>query len=147
MPWVTTYLLACIIVYGGTIPVGTTDIMCKNAHTETFDVPSNLHSWRKAATVPHTRKCLTNPKVLHDGTDERNPNFDIFQEFQSKNNYSTAQLNGMGYRGNALRGKCCADKISKRKAAELVTVAHTRECQEALAAPPHAQQEDFCDRR
>jgi hypothetical protein len=43
-----------LIMYGGTILVGRTDIMCRNALAETFNVPSNLHSWSKVGAMPHT---------------------------------------------------------------------------------------------
>ena len=60
-----------LIIYGGTIPVDpSTTVTCRNALAETFDVASNLTSWREVGAVPHTRKCLTNSKVRHDGTDE-----------------------------------------------------------------------------
>ena len=124
-----------LIVYGGTIPVGpSTTITCRNALAETFDVKSNLTSWREVGAVPHTRKCLTNSKVRHDGTDERDPNFDTYQDIQSQNDYSTAQLNLMGYRGDKLRAVFLPDKISERKASMAVTVANTRDRQEAIAA-------------
>jgi len=79
-----------LIVYGGTIVVGpSTTITCRNALQELFDVESNLNSWRAVGAVPHTRKCLTNSKVRHDETDERDPNFDAYQDIQSQNDYST----------------------------------------------------------
>ena len=53
--------------------------------------------------MSHTRKGLTNSKVRHDGTEERDPTFNIYQDIQSQNNYSTTQLNVMGYRGDILR--------------------------------------------
>ena len=80
-----------------------TTITCQNALAETFDVASNLTSWREVGAVPHTRKCLTNSKVRHDGTDEGDPSFDIYQDIQSQNDFSTAQLNLMGFRGDVLR--------------------------------------------
>ncbi len=90
-----------LIVYGGTILVGTkSTITCRNALAVTFNAASNKHSWSKVGAVPHTRKCLTNSKVRHDGTDERDPNFDAYQDIQSQNDYSTTQLNVMGYRGD-----------------------------------------------
>jgi hypothetical protein len=58
-----------LIVYGGTIPVGTRPtitITSRNALAETFDAASNKNSWSKVGAVPHTRKCLTNSKVRHD---------------------------------------------------------------------------------
>jgi len=115
--------------------VGTTStIACLNALAETFDAASNKHSWSKVGAVPHTRKCLTNSQVRHDGTNERDPNFDAFQDIQSLNDYSTTQLNVMGYRGDLLRSQFRPDKISERRASGPVTVANTRERQEALAA-------------
>jgi hypothetical protein len=80
------------------------------------------------------RKCLTNLKVRHDGTDKRDPNFEDYQDVQSQNDHNTTQLNVMGYRGDVLRAQFFLDKISKRKALGPVTVANTRERQEALAA-------------
>jgi hypothetical protein len=97
--------------------------------------------------VPHTRKCLTNSKVRHDGTDKRDLNFDAYQDIQSQNDYSPTQLNVMGYRGDILRAQFCPDKISKRKASGLKTVANTRERQEALAAAHTHGKKFFCDRR
>jgi len=124
-----------LIVYGGTIPVGpSTTVTCRNALAETFDVASNLTSWREVGAVPHTRTCLTNSKARHDGTDERDPNFDIYQDIQSQNDFSTAQLNLMGFRGDVLRVVFRKDKISKRKESMVVTVVNTRERQEAIAA-------------
>jgi len=124
-----------LIVFGGTIPVGpSTTITCRNALAETFDVESNLTSWREVGAVPHTRKCLTDSKVRHDGTDERDPNFNAYKDIQSQNDYSTAQLNLMRYRGDVLRAQFCPDKISERKESMAVTVANTpRERQEAIA--------------
>jgi len=70
-----------LIAYGGTIPVDTTStITCRNTLAETFDAASNKHLWSKVGAVPHTRKCLTNSKVRHDETDERDPNFDAYQD-------------------------------------------------------------------
>jgi hypothetical protein len=124
-----------LIVYGGTIPVGpSTTVTCRNALAETFDVASNLTSWREVGAVPHTRKCLTNSKVRHDGTDERDPSFDIYQDIQSQNGFSTAQLNLMGFRGDVLGVVFRKDKISERNALQAVTVVNTREHQEAIAA-------------
>ncbi len=115
--------------------MGKTYLPCRNALDEMFDVSSNLSSWSKVSAVPYTRKCLLNSKVRHDGTDKRDPNFDMYHVIQSQNDYSTNQLNVMGYKGNALRANFCADKIGERKTTEAVTVMRTRERQEALAAP------------
>jgi hypothetical protein len=76
---------------------------------------------------------LTNSTVRHDGTDERDPNFDAYQDIQFQNDYSTTQLNVTGYRGDVLRAQFRPDKISERKASGPVTVANTCERQEALA--------------
>jgi len=65
--------------------------------------------------------------------DERDPNFDAYQDFQSQNDYSTAQLNLVGFKGDVLRAQFRPDKISERKASMAVTVANTREQQEAIA--------------
>jgi len=71
--------------------------------------------------------------VRHDGTDERDPNFGAYQDIQSQNDYITTQLNVMGYRGDLLRAQFRPDKIIERRALGPVTVANTRERQEALA--------------
>ena len=97
-------------------------ITCKYALAETLDVASNKNLWSKAGAVPHTRKCLTNPKVRHNQTNERDPNFNVYQDIQSQNNYSTTQLNIMGYKGDLLRAQFCPDKISERMASVPVTV-------------------------
>jgi len=147
MPPAKTYLFTCrhvgLIVYASTVLVGTTSITCRNAHDdETFDVPSNYRSWSMVRAVLHIRKCITNPKVCHDGTDERDLNFDIFQDIhiQSQNYYSTSQLNVMvtGYRGRVLRAQFCTNKINERKATAPVMVAHTLE---------HQGKKFFCDER
>ena len=111
-----------------------TTITCRNALQESFDVELNLNSWRAVGAVPHTRKCLANSKVGHDGMDKQDPNFDAYQDIQSQNNYSTAQLNLMGYRGDKLRAVFQPDKISERKASVAVTVANTQERKEVIAA-------------
>ncbi len=46
-----------------------------------------------------------NKKVYHDVTDKDHPNFDVFQDIQSQNNFSTTQLNIMGYKGDALKSQ------------------------------------------
>jgi hypothetical protein len=66
--------------------------------------------------------------------DKHDPQFDVFQDIQSQNDYSTTQLNVMGYRGDVLRAQFCADEVSERQALAPVTVPHTRERQQALAA-------------
>ncbi len=84
---------------------------------------------------PIYQKSLYDPKVRHDGTDEQAPLFVVFWDIQSQNDFAIMQLNTMGYNGNSLRAQFRPDKIQERQtAAILVTVAHTRERQEALAA-------------
>jgi hypothetical protein len=92
-----------LILYGGTLPVGETTITCQNTITKLFNEASNKNSWSKVGTVLHTRKCLANSKVSHDGTDEQDQNFDVYQDIQSQIDYSTTKLNVMGYKGDLLR--------------------------------------------
>jgi hypothetical protein len=114
-----------LIVYGGTIPVDTTTISCRNALAETFDVAPNKNLWSKVGVVPHTRKCLTNPKVRHTGTDKRDPNFDVYQDIQSQNNYSTTQLNVMGNSGGMLRAQFQVEKSARGRHCPGDCPAHT----------------------
>jgi hypothetical protein len=52
-----------------------------------------MHSWSKVGAIPFTKKCLTNKKVCHDGMDNKDyPNFDVFHDIQSQNNFSTTQI-------------------------------------------------------
>jgi hypothetical protein len=67
-------------------------------------------------------------------TDRDDPNFDAFADVQSQNYYSTTQFTMMGYKGEMLRAQYHKDKVRALRAAAPVTVAHTRKCQEALAA-------------
>ncbi len=88
--------------------------------------------------VPFTKKCLDNPKVRHNGTDERGPNFDVYQDIQSQNDYAVVQLNAMGYQGDVLRAEFLVDKVRARSAESTtrtggVTVPHTFERQVALS--------------
>ncbi len=73
-----------------------------------------MHSWSEVGVVPFNKKCLTNKKVCHDGTDKDYPNFDIFQDIQSQNNFSTTQLDAMGYKGDALKSQFRENKIWER---------------------------------
>jgi hypothetical protein len=75
-----------------------------NALRSMFDKVLNTHSWSEVSVVPFTKKILMNKKVCHDGTyEDYDPNFDIFQEVQSQNNFCTTQLNVMGYKGDTLK--------------------------------------------
>ena len=79
-------------------------------------------------------KCMENKKVGHNGTDRDDPNFDAFADVQSQNDYSTTQLTMKGYKGEMLRAQYHEDKFLALWADAPVTVAHTRERQEALIA-------------
>ncbi len=39
------------------------------------------------------------------------PNFDVFQDIQSQNNFSTTQLDIMGYKGDALNWQFMENEI------------------------------------
>ena len=67
-------------------------------------------------------------------TDKDYPNFDIFQDIQSKNNFSTTQLNIMGYKCDALKSQFTENTMWERQAATTVTVLKTCKCQDAIAA-------------
>jgi hypothetical protein len=121
-----------LIVYGGVCAIS--NVVCKNAVNSAFNVKSNLHLWAEVGAVPFTMKCLVNKKVGHDRTDRDDPNFDAFLDVQSQNNYSTTQLMMMGYKGEILWAQYLEDKVRALQAAAPVTVPHTRERQEALAA-------------
>ncbi len=75
-----------------------------------------------------------NKKLGHDGTDRDDPNLDAFLDVQLQNHYSTTQLTMMGYKGEMLWAQYLEDKVRALQAAAPVTVPHTREHQEALAA-------------
>jgi hypothetical protein len=79
-----------LIVYGGVCP--DSKIMLENA-------------WSEVGVIPFPKKCLTNKKVCHDGTDKDYPNFIVFQDIQSQNGFSTTQLNLISYKGDALKSK------------------------------------------
>jgi len=108
--------------------------VCENAVDSAFNVKSNQHLWVEVGAVPFTMKCLENKKVGHDATDRYDPNLDAFADVQLQNDYSTTQLTMMGYKGEMIRAQYHEDKIRALRAAAPVTVAHTRERQEALAA-------------
>jgi hypothetical protein len=121
-----------LICYGGVCP--DLGVVLENALQAAFNTASNLHSWREVNAIPYTKKCLSNPKVRHDGTDANDPQFDVNQDVRSQNHNSTMQLLVMGYSGNGLCAKFIPEKIRERQAASApVTVENTREQQEALA--------------
>jgi hypothetical protein len=61
------------------------------------------NAWSEVGVVPFTIKCLMNKQVCHDVTDKDYPNFDVFQDIQSQNNFSTTRVNIMGYKGDVLK--------------------------------------------
>jgi hypothetical protein len=75
-----------------------------------------------------------NKKVHHDVTDKDYPNFDIFQDIQSQNNFSTTQLNIMGYKEDALMSQFMENTILERQATMTVMVPQTCKRQDAIAA-------------
>jgi hypothetical protein len=109
--------------------------MCQNAVDLTFDRESNLSAWAKVGAVPFTMACLENKNVVaHNGTDESDPMFDVYQDIPSQNDYTTMQLTVMGYRGNVLKAVFFPDKIRQQQVEETVTMELTHEQQVALAA-------------
>ncbi len=123
-----------LIIYGGVCPIS--KVVCENAVDidRAFKVKSNQHSWAEVGAVSFTMKCLEKKKVGHNGTDRDDPNFDAFADVQSQNDYSTTQLTMMGYKGEMLWAQYHEDKVRALRADAPVTVAHTREHQETLAA-------------
>jgi hypothetical protein len=75
-----------------------------------------------------------NKKVCHDVTDKDYPNIDLFQDIKSQNNFSSTQLNIMGYKGDALNSQFTENATWERQAAMTVTVPQTWEHQDAIAA-------------
>jgi hypothetical protein len=75
-----------------------------------------------------------NKKVCHDVTDEDYPNFDLFQDIQSQNNFSSTQLNIMGYKGGALKSQYTENTIWERQATTTVTIPQTCKFLDAIAA-------------
>ena len=69
-------------------------IVCKNALQSAFSVGVNLNLWSKVGAVLFTQKCLTNPKVPHDGTDANDPLFDVYTDIQQQND-NTDERDGL----------------------------------------------------
>ena len=124
-----------LIIFGGVCPQ--TGVVCKDAVAEAFSVESNLASWAAVGAVPLTMKCLSDDNVRHNGNDKNDPEYDKYQIIQSKNDFSCAQLSTMGYDADLLKTEFNEDRIRAAAAEEeldlSVTVANTRERQEALA--------------
>jgi hypothetical protein len=92
-----------LILYSGVCP--DSRITLENALKSAFNKMVNTHSWSEVGVLPFTKKCLTNKKVCHHGMDKEYPNLNIFQDIQSQNNFSTTQLNIMGYKGDVLKSQ------------------------------------------
>jgi hypothetical protein len=69
------------------------------------------NTWSEVGVVPFTKKCLTNKNVCSDVMYKDYPNFDVFQDIQSQNNFSTTQLDIMGYKGDALNWQFMENEI------------------------------------
>ncbi len=99
------------------------------------------NAWSEVGVVPFAKK------VCRDVIDKDHPNFDVFQDIQSQNNFSTTQLNIMGYKGDALKSQFTENTIWERQAAMTATVPQTCKHQEAIAAantcckPKHGRSE------
>jgi hypothetical protein len=78
------------------------------------------NAWSEVGVIPFTKKCLMNKKVHHDVTDKDYPNFDLFQDIQSQNNFSSTQLNIIGCKGDALQSQFTENTIWERQAATTV---------------------------
>ena len=100
-----------LIVYGGVCP--DSGAVCENEMQSAFSISVNLNSWSKVGAVPFSQKCLTNPKVWHNGTDSNDPLFDAYTDIQQQNNCSTTQLNVMGYNGDVLKAQYFLDKFGR----------------------------------
>jgi hypothetical protein len=92
------------------------------------------NAWSEVGDVPFTQKCPMNKKVCHDVSDKDYPNFDLFQDIQSQYNFSSTQLNRIGYKGDALKSQFTENTIWERQATTTVMVPQTCKCQDAIAA-------------
>ncbi len=92
------------------------------------------NAWSEVGIVPFTKKMPNEQEVHHDVTDKDYPNFDHFQDIQSQNNFSSTQLNIMGYKGDALKLQFTENTIWEWQAATTVTVPQTCKRQDAIAA-------------
>lgn len=98
--------------------MGTSLRYCENALEEGFSEERNIDSWDKVGAAGLngiTTSASKAKKVRHDGTDKDNPNYDIQQDIQSKNNFSTDQLIVMGYKGQLLQAAFEEDKIKAKQ--------------------------------
>ena len=105
-----------LICYGGIHE--DTGVTCENALEEGFGEERNIDSWDKVGAAGLngiTMKCLKSKKVRHDETDKDNPNYNIHQDIQSKNNFSSDQLIVMGYKGQLLQAAFEEDKIKTKQ--------------------------------
>ena len=58
--------------------------------------------------------CLINKTVRRDVTHKDYPNFDLFQDIQSQNNFSSTPLDIMGIKGDALKSQFTENIIWER---------------------------------
>jgi hypothetical protein len=100
-------------------------VVCKSAFEEAFSIVNNQCSWAKVgAATPQgvTMACLNDPNVRHDGNAKKDPDYDKYQDIQHKNDYSTGQLNAMGYQGDLLRVSFTPEALKASKTST-ITVA------------------------
>jgi hypothetical protein len=121
-----------LIVYGGIDPESGAE--CEDAVEKGFCEEKNKNSWEQVGACPLTKACLNNPKLRHSGADKNDPNYNVYQEMQSQNDSSTAQLVAMGYNGDLPKAEFKEDHINKQKETS-VTVPNTlaSKQQQALA--------------
>ena len=101
-----------------------------------------VSGWR----CPIYKKILENPKVWHNGTADRYPNFNIYQDIQSQNDFSIMQLNSMDFGSDVLWVQFRVDKICEGQEVEApVKVAQTCERQEAITVVNTAGKCFFCN--
>jgi len=72
------------------------------------------------------------PKLRHSGADKNDPNYNVYQEMQSPNDSSTAQLVAMSYNGDLPKAEFKEDHINKQKETS-VTVPNTLASQQQQA--------------
>ena len=78
------------------------------------------NAWSEVGIVPFTKKMPNEQEVHHDVTDKDYPNFDLFHDIQSQNNFSSTQLNIIGCKGDALQSQFTENTIRERQAATTV---------------------------
>ena len=119
-----------LIVYGGIDPESGAE--CEDAVEKGFCEEKNKNSWEQVGACPLTKACLNNPKLRHSGADKNDPNYNVYQEMQSQNDSSTAQLVAMGYNCDLPKAEFKEDHINKQKETS-VTVPNTLASQQQQA--------------